>query len=105
MQSLSAFTLTNREPQCIPTFSEIKHITHMLSRFSYIIIIAGPVSFWWSFLDERDGGPQDANHLIGLEHLTDIRDCGIWKKGKKASKQPSAYRESRELRADIRGGV
>jgi IS605 OrfB family transposase len=51
-------------------------------------------------LDERDGGPQDANHvvskriaelhphsLIGLEHLTDIRERLIRKKGKKASQK------------------
>jgi IS605 OrfB family transposase len=51
-------------------------------------------------VDERDGGPQDANHvvskriveqhphsLIGLEHLTDIRERTKRKKGKKASKK------------------
>jgi IS605 OrfB family transposase len=51
-------------------------------------------------VDERDGGPQDANHvvskriveqhphsLIGLEHLTDIRERTKRRKGKKASKK------------------
>jgi IS605 OrfB family transposase len=50
-------------------------------------------------LDERDGGPQDANHvvskriveqhpqsLIGLEELTHIRERTKRKKGKKASR-------------------